>query len=65
MSVLTPPELEKTTNLAGATPIVSDVSSWKDGGKGIGIGTDSSEWFMHKNGASVFCIGLTSYPLPE
>jgi len=53
-----------TVQLAGATPIVADVSGWGDQDRGIGIGTDDSTWFMFKYGAELRAVELTVYPVP-
>jgi len=47
-------------SLAGATPAASDVSSWPDGARGIGIGTDSSYWLIYRiDGSNIKSVQLT------
>ena len=45
-------QLQSDVTLAGATPIQSDFSTWPVGGRGNGIGTDSSVWWVYKDGAT-------------
>jgi len=40
-------------NLAGETPVDSDVSAWADGDRGHGIGTTGREFYMIKRGTTV------------
>ena len=51
--------IQADVNLAGATPVDADVSGWPDGGKGHGIGTDSSEWYMIKRGTTVKAVEMS------
>lgn len=47
-------------NLAGASPLQTDVTAWAVGDRGIGIGTGSEIYLMYKDGAtSVKFVQLT------
>jgi len=35
--------------LTGASPVRADVSGWSNGDSGVGIGTDGSVWFIHRD----------------
>ncbi|NIQ91006.1 MAG: hypothetical protein GWM98_04650 [Nitrospinaceae bacterium] len=51
--------LKAIVTLVGATPNQSDFSSWSVGNYGHGVGTDSSIWWVYKDGAS----SIKSYQL--
>jgi len=52
-------QIRADVTLAGATPVNADVASWANGDRGFGIGTDSSVWWMRKQGGSVFSVQMT------
>jgi len=39
--------------LTGASPVRADVSGWSNGDSGVGIGTDGSVWFIHRDEAAL------------
>jgi hypothetical protein len=62
MSVLTRKEIRPNVTLAGVSPANADVATWTDGDQGVGIGTDSSCWWMYKQGAVVKYVELIGVP---
>jgi len=47
-------------NLAGTTPTTEDINNagWKNGDKGVGIGTDGSVWLIYAQGDPIKAISV-------